>query len=168
MAGIVYWFTGVSAVGKSTISRLFCEALDAKGGNHLHLDGDHLRESLFPEAGHSRDERRRLALAYGRLCKLLAEQGTDVVIATISMFHEVHRWNRENIKQYREIYLTAPVEVLAERDPKGVYDLASEVAGVDQRIEVPKAPDICIVNDGTRTPEAITFELVARLLETRN
>ena len=164
MTGIVYWFTGVSAVGKTTVSRLFCEAIEAKGRNYLHLDGDRLRESLFPEAGHSRDDRRRLALAYGRLCKLLADQGSDVVIATISMFHEVQRWNRENIKQYREIYLTAPVEVLAERDPKGVYDLASEVAGVDQQIEVPEAPDICIANDGTRRPEAIAAELAASLL----
>ena len=45
-----------------------------------------------------------------RLCRLLAGQGFDVVCATISLFHEVQRWNRENIPNYREIYLRVPID----------------------------------------------------------
>ena len=44
-----------------------------------------------------------------RLCRLLASQGTDVVCATISLFHEVQSWNRDNIPGYCEIYLQVPM-----------------------------------------------------------
>ena len=59
-----------------------------------------------------------------RLCRMLASQGGDVVCPTISMFHEVQRWNRENIPGYREIYLRVPMEELQRRDAKGIYAAA--------------------------------------------
>ena len=61
------------------------------------LDGDALRAVMGDELGHSADDRRRSAMRNARLCRLLAQQGVDVICATISLFHEIHRWNRENI-----------------------------------------------------------------------
>ena len=45
-------------------------------------------------------------------------QGVDVVIATISLFHEVHTWNRAHLPGYLEILLDVPPEssVETERD----------------------------------------------------
>ena len=59
-----------------------------------------------------------------RLCRMLASQGADVVCPTISLFHEVQRWNRENIPGYREIYLRVPLDELRRRDRKGIYAAA--------------------------------------------
>ena len=57
------------------------------------LDGDALRPAIAEDLGHNAVDRRRSAMRNARLCRLLAEQGTDVVCATISLFHEVQRWN---------------------------------------------------------------------------
>jgi phosphohistidine swiveling domain-containing protein len=80
-------------------------------------------------------------------------QGGDVVCATISMFHEVQRWNRENIPGYREIYLRVPIDELRRRDSKGIYvgdwrGDTHDVVGLDVPAEAPEAPDLVLDNYG--------------------
>ena len=87
-----------------------------------------------------------------RLCRLLASQGTDVVCATISLFHEVQRWNRDNIPGYCEIYLQVPMPELRRRDFKGVYARTGDspnVVGLDLPAELPEAPDLVLENHGS-------------------
>jgi phosphohistidine swiveling domain-containing protein len=89
-----------------------------------------------------------------RLCRLLAEQGAVVVCATISLFHEVQRWNRENLPSYCEIYLRVPIDELRRRDTKGVYagveaGGARNVVGIDLPAEFPEMPDLILENHGT-------------------
>jgi len=86
-----------------------------------------------------------------RLCLLLATQGSDVVCPTISLFHEVQRWNRANIPGYCEIYLEVPLEELQRRDPKGLYAAARrgelrDVVGLDVPAELPESPDLTLAN----------------------
>jgi adenylylsulfate kinase len=94
----------------------------------------------------------------------LAGQGLDVVCATVSMFHDVRRWSRAHIPAYREIYLRAPIPLLMQRHPKGLYSAAvagriRNVPGVDQDFEAPEAPDLIIDDDGSKSPEAVAAEL---------
>ena len=122
------------------------------------LDGDTLRAILGDTLGHTRQERLQLALIYGRLCKELTSQGVNVVCATISMFRQVHQWNRENIPDYREIYLSVPNEELVRRDAKGIYRQASSsgnvnLVGFDQQAELPENPDLIIDNHGNTSPD---------------
>jgi len=117
------------------------------------LDGDALRSVIAEDLGHSAADRRRSAMRNARLCRLLAEQGADVVCATISMFHEVQQWNRENIPGYREIYLRVPIDELRRRDSKGIYAGAKggdarDVVGLDVPAEAPEAPDLILDNYG--------------------
>ena len=168
-AGTVYWFTGLTGVGKTTLSRIFCKTLRETERPVVLLDGDTLRGELYDGFGYSLDQRKKLAFRYGRLCRLLANQGVDVVCATISLFHDVQRWNRANITNYREIYITAPIEVLVERDHKGIYKAAlagerSDVMGVNLAVEAPETPELLIDNDGTRTPEQLLAVLEDSLL----
>jgi glutamine kinase len=117
------------------------------------LDGDALRAAIADDLGHGREDRRRAAMRHGRTCKLLAEQGIPVVCSTISLFHEVQRWNRANIPGYREIYLRVPLPELERRDPKGLYARArrgetKNVVGIDVQPEEPENPDLVIDNYG--------------------
>ncbi len=113
-----------------------------------------MRAAIAEDLEHGIADRRRSAMRNARLCRLLAEQGTDVVCATISLFHEVQRWNRENIPGYREIYLRVPMEELQRRDTKGIYARAGngdarDVVGLDLPAETPEAPDLILDNYGT-------------------
>src|SRR5580658_10619623 len=95
--GRVFWITGLSGAGKTTLGRELSSRLRVIGHPTVFLDGDALRSAIAEDLGHSADDRRRSAMRNARLCQLLAGQGADVVCATISLFHEVQRWNRENI-----------------------------------------------------------------------
>jgi len=106
-----YWITGLSATGKTTLSKLLVDSFRASGKVVVHLDGDELRQVLSDEA-YTREERIALGMRYSKLCRLLINQGIDVVISVIGLFKELHRWNKENIPNYIEIFIDTPLEEL--------------------------------------------------------
>jgi len=163
--GRVFWFTGLSGAGKSTISCLFVKRLKKNHDNVVYLDGDEIRSVLGVDGDYAYAERKKLAFIYCRLCKMLADQGHDVVIATISMFHECQKWNRENQCRYYEIYLRAPHEVLKNRRPHLFSSKSKNIVGIDILFEEPKEPDIVLDNPGDRSPEEIEEELYQRLIK---
>ena len=151
--GCVVWVTGLSGSGKTSLAQDLVSRLKARQVPLLSLDGDKLREILqtdtFSDANHSTQSRRKLAQTYAFLCREIAAQGLTVVIATISLFRDVQRWNRENIPNYFEVYLKVPTDELRRRDPKGIYrrfdagEIAN-VAGMDLAVDEPYAPDVLI------------------------
>jgi adenylylsulfate kinase-like enzyme/glycosyltransferase involved in cell wall biosynthesis len=150
LPGRVLWITGLSGAGKSTLAHEVVARLRATGENVVMLDGDELRDVFGAVAAnvqnHGREGRLALAMQYAHLCKVIASQGLTVVIATISLFREVHAWNRSNLPGYFEVYLKVPLEELRRRDPKGIYrrfdagELAN-VAGLDLPIDEPESAD---------------------------
>jgi adenylylsulfate kinase len=163
---MVWWITGLSGAGKSTVSRLVRDGLSARGCAALLLDGDVMRFILDETAAHTPDDRCRLGMTYARLARELASQGPDVVCATISMFHVVREWNRAHIPRYREIYLRVPLSELEVRDPHGLYVRArgggdDNVVGVDAPFEEPLCPDLVIDNFAGVDPPAAAALILA-------
>ena len=151
---MVYWITGLSGAGKTTIGKLWYAELKKYRQNVVFLDGDKLREVFGDDLGYTKEDRQKSAMRNARLCALLNEQGIDVVCCTISMFNFVHQWNRQNIPQYIEVYVKASMETLYKRDQKGLYSKdSSDLAGIQVEVEEPKFPDIILENNGDRTPE---------------
>src|ERR1035438_6550599 len=164
--GSVFWITGLSGSGKTSIGRALASHLRASGGRVIFLDGDTLRAAVSSDLGYSAEDRRSVAMRNGMLCRMLAEQGFDIVCSTISLFHDVQRWNRENIALYNEIFVRVPLEELRRRDTKGVYSAvddrpAANIVGVDIPAEIPEAPDLILDNDTSLKPE----EAVRRILD---
>ena len=154
--GTVYWITGLSGAGKTTIGKLLYNNLKGTKNNVVFLDGDLLREVFGNDLGYSKNERYISAMRNARLCKMLSDQGIDVVCATISMFHDVRSWNRIHIEKYKEIYLKVPMEVLLKRNQKGLYKKKIEnLVGLGIPMEEPENPDFLIENNGRKTPDEI-------------
>ncbi len=154
----VYWITGLSGAGKTTIGQIFYQELKRISLNTVFLDGDTMREVFGTDLGYSESERRKCAMRYSRLCAMLKNQELNVVCCTISMFDEIRRWNREHIENYREIYIKTSFETLQKRDQKGLYsgntdEKEKDVMGLHIAFEEPKEPDLVIENDGDLTPK---------------
>ena len=161
----VYWLTGLSGAGKTTIGKLWYEKLRSSGETVVFLDGDELREAIGEDLGYTEADRRKSAMRNARLCALLARQGLTVICCTISMFDSVRDWNREHIPGYFEAYIKVSMDTLHRRDQKGLYSTGKQnVAGVHFQVEEPKSPDLVLENDGQRTPE----EQVQILWKVRN
>lgn len=176
----VYWITGLSGAGKTSVGKFLYEKMKQKYSNTVFLDGDVLREVFGNDLGYTREERIKCAMRYARLCKMLQEQGMNVICCTISMFDEIRSWNRGNIGNYREIYVRVSMEVLVKRNQKGLYSTSMEeltgqnqkglycstienreVAGIHVDIEEPKNPDMILDNEGNVS----VAELVDRVIE---
>ena len=164
----VYWITGLSGAGKSTLCRKLVQHLREQKRTVIMLDGDELREAMGATHSHTQQERRQLAMRYAHLCHMIAVQGVDVAIATISLFREVHEWNRENIPGYVEIYLHVPLEELIRRDPKQIYARAarnelSDVAGYDFAVDEPQSPDVRIDWNSKLTADLALTQVIDQL-----
>lgn len=151
--GIVYWITGLSGAGKTTIGTELYYKLREKKNNVVLLDGDTLKR--ITAGGYSEEERLNRAYKYCNLCEILSVQGIDVIICTIAMYDEIREWNRKNIEKYIEIFIDVDEDVLLKRNQKGLYDEGSvNVVGRDLRVEFPKKPDIVIKNNGDESIES--------------
>lgn len=149
--GTLYWITGLSGAGKTTIGKALYARLKECSQAVVFLDGDKLREIFWSLHGHTIDERKLLARSYSNLCRMLTEQGIDVVCATMSLFREVHEYNRQNIPNYFEVFVECDVQELLHRDQKGIYTKAlngelTDVIGVNAPYDRPDNCDLVIDN----------------------
>ena len=152
--GRVYWLTGLTGVGKTTIAAALREELSSRGVSAILIDGDVMRRVLGKDLDdYAREDRLKLAMFYARLCHMLSIQGFTVICATISLFRNVQDWNRRNISNYIEVLVVAPHPILLARRQKNLcaddqMEQSEHIVGVDIDPEFPETPDIKIVNDG--------------------
>lgn len=153
-SGSVIWLTGLSGVGKSSIANELKHLISDRGINAVIVDGDKVREVINDSStGHDRESRFQNAMRICRLAKMLSEQGAIVIVATMSLFKEVHKWNRENLINYYEVFIRASIESLKERDARGLYSRAADgkvkdVVGVHLEYDEPENAHLVIDNDG--------------------
>ena len=145
--GFALWFTGMSGAGKSTLSQRIYDRLKAQGALVELLDGDEVREHLSKGLGFSREDRDTNVRRIGFVAQLLARNGVIAITAAISPYREARGEVRARIEDFVEVFMDAPVSVLAERDVKGLYKkaLAGEIAhftGVSDPYEAPVDPDV--------------------------
>lgn len=168
--GTVYWITGLSGAGKTTIGSRFYQKLKEEKEKAVLLDGDDIRNILGDLIGYSTEERRKGSMIISRLCHCLANQGINVVCCTVSMYDCCREWNRENNANYKEVYLEVPIEELKKRDVKGLYKKVfngeiKNVVGIDIEFEQPKNPDLIIKNFGENTIEDTLKRLSKEFLD---
>ncbi len=146
--GMVIWLTGLSASGKTTLAR---EILDRLKSSHIEtelLDGDEIR-SHFPQTGFSKEERHTHIKRVGYLASLLEKHRVFVVAALISPYRESRQAARALCQHFVEVYVSTPLDVCEQRDPKGLYQKArrgelAHFTGIDDPYEAPESPEIIV------------------------
>jgi adenylylsulfate kinase len=165
---MVIWLIGLSGAGKTTVGVELVDMFRAQVGNVVFVDGDAVREIWRDAPGHDVAGRRQNAERISHLCRYLDREGMHVVACVLSIFPEWQAWNRENFSEYFEVFLDVPMDVLQQRDPKGLYARARKgelknVVGIDIPFPAPPHPDLVVrVTDGTDTPRSVANDVFAR------
>jgi adenylyl-sulfate kinase len=167
MKGFTLWFTGLPSSGKSTLARRVEEILLERGMTVEVLDGDEVRENLSKGLGFSKEDRDTNIRRIGFVAKLLARNGVVAITAAISPYRDVRDEQRRAIGRFVEVYVEAPIDVLKERDVKGLYKkaLAGEIkhfTGVDDPYEAPLKPEVLVHSD-RETVEQSVAKIIATL-----
>ena len=131
-SGRLIWLTGPSGAGKSTIAKELSERLRSSGTRVEILDGDEIREVISPELGFSKEERNIQIDRIGYIASLLTRNGVDVIVSAISPYRESRDRAIARSSRPYEVLVTAPLEVLIDRDTKGLYGKAirGEIKGL--------------------------------------
>jgi cytidine diphosphoramidate kinase len=151
MAKLV-WITGLAGSGKTTIGREVYLQYKQFHPNIFFLDGDVFREIIGKSSGYSREERFDVAMQIARMCKCFVEQDINVICSTISLFKEVHQYNRNNITNYYEVFIDCNMNELLKRDKKGIYSRAlkgeiNNVVGIDISYDKPVHCNLVLKNE---------------------
>jgi adenylylsulfate kinase len=167
--GVTLWFTGMSGSGKSTVSEIVEEVLRDAAYKVEVLDGDIVRTNLSKGLGFSKEDRDLNIKRIGFVCNLLTRNGVTAIAAAISPYKEVRDYNRREIGDFIEIFCKCPLEVLIDRDVKGLYKkaLAGEIenfTGVSDPYEEPENPEVTI-NTDTETPEESARKVLDKMIE---
>ena len=152
--GVVVWFTGLSASGKSTVAVEVEHALVENGINATVLDGDNVRHGLNKDLGFSPDDRTENIRRIGEVAKLIA----DANVVALTAFISPYLADRDTVRallpegKFIEVYCRASLGECEERDPKGLYKKARageipEFTGISAPYEAPERPEIVLDTD---------------------
>ena len=147
--GFTLWFTGLSGAGKSTIASILEKKLKEKGLKVEILDGDVVRTHLSKGLGFSKEDRDANIRRIGYVASLLSRNGVVTITAAISPYKEIRNEVREMHENFIEVYAKCPLDVLENRDVKGLYKKARageipQFTGISDPYEEPENPEITV------------------------
>ena len=148
--GLTLWFTGLSGSGKSTLAQYLAPKLQELGKKVEVLDGDEVRENLSKGLGFSKEDRDTNIRRIGYVANLLARNGAVAITAAISPYAAVRQECRDQAQaDFVEVYVHCPLEVVEERDTKGLYKKAragiiKNFTGISDPYEDPVNPEVTV------------------------
>ena len=168
--GCILWFTGLSGSGKSTLAEYLTPKLKELGAKVEVLDGDEVRENLSKGLGFSKEDRDTNISRIGYVANLLARNGCCAITAAISPYQELRDTIRGRCEaKFVEIFVDAPLEVVEERDTKGLYKKAragiiKNFTGISDPYEAPTTPEI-VVKTGEESIEESAEKILSYMRE---
>ena len=160
--GVMVWFTGLSGSGKSTVALGVERELHKRGILCRILDGDNIRSGINKNLGFSADDRKENIRRIAEIGKLFVDTGVVTLSAFISPTNESRHMASEIIgaDDFREVYVSTPLEVCEQRDVKGLYARArrgeiKDFTGVSAPFEVPEHPALTLEESVNKVLELI-------------
>ncbi|MBM5570025.1 MULTISPECIES: adenylyl-sulfate kinase [Deefgea] len=157
-----FWFTGLSASGKTTLAYALEKKLFDDGKLCYVLDGDNIRHGLNSNLGFSAEDRSENIRRIAEVSKLMNDAGIIVLTSFISPFISDRELAKKIIgeENYKEIYVSTSLHDCEQRDPKGLYKKARcgeiiEFTGISSPYEPPSHPYLKINTANTAIQDAL-------------
>lgn len=162
-SGKVFWMTGLSGSGKSTIANAFELALYKQGIRAYILDGDNVRLGLNRDLGFTDSDRIENIRRVAETAKLMVDAGIVVITSFISPFKPERDMARKLFAtdDFVEVFVDTPLRIAEQRDPKGLYLKARNgelpnFTGVDSVYEAPERPEVHLKTSILTVDESVT------------
>lgn len=160
--GILFWITGLSGAGKTSISNKIYNTIKKKYGKTFYVNGDEMRKILDLKS-YKNSDRKKGGIKYSKLFKKITDQKINVLFAGMALFDDVRLWNKKNIKNYLEIYIQTNIRSIMKKKYTKIYKQKTNLVGIDIKPEFPKKPDIIIKNDFKKTIEILSKDLILKI-----
>lgn len=158
--GFTLWFTGLSGAGKSTLSMHVYLEIRRRMLKAELLDGDLIRTNFSSELGFSREHRDMNVRRIGFISHLLNKNEVNSVVAAIAPFEQARQQNRALLDKYVEVWCKCPLDVVEERDVKGLYARAragkiEAFTGITSPYEPPESAEIVCETDKETVTQSV-------------
>ena len=161
--GILFWITGLSGSGKTTLAKLVKKKITKLYGPTILFSGDDLRK-IFKLNKYDKKSRLNNGLKFSNFCKKITNQKINVIFAVVGMLDKVRAHNKKNIKNYIEIYLKSDLKkIIKKKEKKIYYTEKKNIVGIDIKPELPKNPNITVINNFSNDLKFISDKLVIKL-----
>ena len=146
--GHVFWFTGLSGSGKSTVASAVERELHQQGIRTFILDGDNIRTGLNSDLDFSAASREENIRRIAHVSALMRDAGIVVLSAFVSPYQKDRDFVRKCVQDdFSEIFISTPLEICEQRDVKGLYAKArageiSNFTGISSPFEEPVNPEL--------------------------
>jgi adenylylsulfate kinase-like enzyme len=169
---VVIWITGISASGKSTLGKYFFKKFKKRKKNTVFFDGDEFRKIFNDDIKYTLRDRDVNAIRLTSLVKYVSDQKTNLIVSANITSQRFRDWCKKNVKNYFEIFIDTPIEILKKRDYKNLYKNAfngkiKNVVGVDIKFIKPKKPDLIIDNSKTKRDLYLNYNKILKEINNR-
>ena len=163
--GILFWVTGLSGSGKTSIARKIKPKISKLYGPTIVFSGDDMRK-IFGLTKYSRSERFKNAINFSKYSEFITNQKINIIFANIGMFHKARKRNRSKIQNYIEIYIKANLKKIIKMGNKKIYKkFDKDIVGKDIIPELPTSPNIIIHNKFNKSVKVLADELLEKIKE---
>lgn len=168
----IFQFTGLSGAGKTTLANAVSKILMEKEIQVEIIDGDQYRKTISADLGYSRPDREENLRRLSAIAHSFSTEGRTVIISSINPFSNVRNSIKDRLGA-KIIWIQCDIEVLIQRDTKGLYRRAmlpdhhpekiANLTGINDIYDYPENADL-ILNTTTDSIELCIQKLTEFIL----
>jgi adenylylsulfate kinase len=171
---MILLFCGLSGAGKSTLAgRVKSRLIGAEIAVEI-IDADEYRQQLFKDLAYSRENRFENIRRLGFIANKFSSHHIVTIVCAINPYDAVRKELMAAYPDVKIIHLDCSIDVLINRDTKGLYkkallpaghpDKISNLTGINDPFESPESPDLYI-NTSELTILESTNEIYAFIMK---
>lgn len=170
----VFWLTGLSGSGKSTIAEKVERMLFEEGFMVQIIDGDNMRSGVCNNLGFSLEDREENIRRIAEVSKLIVNCGVICINSFVSPTKEIRRKAKEiiGVDDFFEVFISTSIEECESRDVKGLYAKArageiKNFTGIDSPFETPENPAL-LINTGEQSvgqSSKLLYDLIIKTIK---
>ena len=170
---MIIQFCGLSGSGKTTLAFNVKRLLQQRNINVEIIDGDEYRKELCADLKFSKEDRNQNIRRLAFVASKLSQYKIVAIICAINPYEDIRREISSKYKDVRTVFIDCDLDVLIQRDTKGLYKKAllpeghpekiHNLTGINDPFDIPAMPDL-IISSHKESIDESTEKLVQFIL----